>query len=129
MAIAIQIVSIIGLLLSIYAIYIEKQVAKQKGYKAVCDISDKMNCGKVLTSKYGTTAGVSNSVAGVIFYIIIFLLSFYNITYVLYLAILSIIGSVYLAYFQYFKLKTLCLVCSSIYVVNILLVIFSYLRL
>lgn len=126
MVLELQIFAVIGLLLSIYAYHVEKKSEKQANYHAVCDISDKFQCSKVVGSEYGKTAGVSNSIGGALFYILVFILTFFNISLIFYLAILSIFGSLYLAYIQYFIIKKLCLICSSIYVVNILLLIFSY---
>jgi len=126
MVLELQILAIVGLFLSIYAYHVEKKLEKQANYHAVCDISEKIQCSKTFGSEYGKTAGVSNSVGGALFYILVFILTFFNISFIFYLAILSILGSLYLAYIQYVKIKTFCLVCSSIYIVNILLLIFSY---
>jgi vitamin-K-epoxide reductase (warfarin-sensitive) len=137
MALAIQITSIIGLLLSIYAYYVEIKTKQNSKYKAVCDITEGASCGKVVTSEYGKIVdGISNSVGGIGFYILVLRLTFYNLPVLItslqaifYLSVLSVLGSIYLAYLQYFKIKSLCVVCTAIYIVNILLVVFSYLRL
>jgi len=126
MVLELQIFAVIGLLLSIYAYHVEKKSKKEANYRAICDINDRMNCAQVVGSEYGKTAGVSNSLGGALFYILAFILTFFNISFIFYLAILSILGSLYLAYIQYFVIKKLCLICSSIYVVNILLLIFTY---
>lgn len=124
--VAIQVIAVVGFLLSVYALYVEHKVKKDAGYKAVCDITDNMSCGKVLTSKYGSLTGISNAIGGLLFYPLVFVLALLDYgQIILYLAVLAIIGSAYLAYLQYFKLKNLCLVCSGIYVVNILLLVFS----
>ena len=126
MPIEITILAIIGLLLSIYALYVGKK-SSEKHYKAACDINDKISCTKAFSSSYGKILGISNSVFGIIFYIIILILNALdNIQVIFYLAVISVIGSIYLAYISYIKLKILCIVCSSIYLVNILLLIFSY---
>ena len=123
---AIQIIAIIGYLVSLYSFYVEKK-SKSKDYKALCDINDKMSCTKAFSSKYGKLFMVSNSTMGIVFYFIVFLLAYFNqINYVFYLSVLAIIGSICLAYLLYFKVKTICIVCTGIYLVNILLVIFSY---
>ena len=130
MVFGIYIFSIIGFLLSIYAFFVENKTKKSKSYKPLCDISKKVSCTKAFSSKYGSLAGVSNSFAGIFFYLIIFsLVIFGKLNYVFYLAILSIIGSLYLAYTQITKIKAFCLVCSCIYIVNLLILIFSYIQL
>lgn len=125
---AIFIISIIGLLLSIYALYVERKNKREKLYKPICDISDKISCTKAFSSPYGKFIGLPNSLMGIIFYLIVIALAFYNQTqHLLYLSIVAMLGSLYLAYTSYIKMKNFCLVCSAIYLVNLLLLIFSYL--
>lgn len=123
---AIQIVAVVGLLASIYAVYVDNKANKEKEYKAVCDINDHISCTKAFSSQYAKTFGISNSILGILFYAVILGLSFLQIpNIVLYLSIAAVLGSLYLGYISYFKLKNFCLVCGTIYVVNILLLIFS----
>ena len=130
MTFGIYIVSIFGLLLSVYAFSVEKKTEKSKSYKPLCDISKNISCTKAFDSKYGSLTGISNSFAGIFFYLIVFLLAFFGqLNYIFYLAIISIIGSFYLVYTQITKIKSFCLVCSGIYLVNLLLLVFSYLEL
>ena len=124
--ISIIILSLIGLVLSAYAYSIERKLKKQEDYKAICDIHEKMSCSKAFSSKYGSLLGISNSLKGIFFYTILIILSFVSPKAVFYLSILSVLGTVYLAYVLYFKLKNFCVVCTLIYLVNILLLIFSY---
>ena len=121
------ITSAIGFLLSLYAVHVEKK-SRKGNFKAVCDINDKFSCSKTFTSGYGKLFfGISNGTMGMFFYILVILLSFFNFqSYIFYLAVASVIGSVYLAYVLHFKVKTICVVCYSIYAVNLLLLLFSY---
>lgn len=48
--IVIVVSSVIGLLLSYYAFYVETSKEHDDSYKAMCDISDHMSCSKVFTS-------------------------------------------------------------------------------
>lgn len=128
MALALLIISAVGFLLSLYAFYVERKVSSQKNYKAVCDISDKLSCTKAFTTGYGKIFGISNGLAGMLFYALVFIAAFYgslNLTF--YLSVLSILASLYLAYVLQFKVRAICLICYSIYLVNILLLVFSYL--
>ncbi|HIH38588.1 vitamin K epoxide reductase family protein [Candidatus Woesearchaeota archaeon] len=123
----ILILGILGLLLSLYALYIEKRAEKQKGYKAACDFNNKMSCTKAFTSKYGKTFGLPNSVYGMAFYLLIIILSFFNqVRIIQVLAFLAVLGSCCLAYMLYVKLRDVCIVCTAIYIVNILLLILSF---
>lgn len=129
MVLVIQILAVIGLILSLYALVIEKRIKEDNKYKPACDISDKVSCTKAFSSKYGKTFGLSNSIYGIIFYIVILLLTLLGlINYVFYISVLSVLGSIYLVYILYFKVKSFCLVCNGIYLVNVLLLVFSYLE-
>lgn len=129
MTLPIIIVSSIGFLLSIYAYYTERKLHSIKNYHASCDINKRISCSKAFLSKYGKLFGIPNSLLGIFFYLLIIILYVINIKIIFYLAILAFLGSIPLAYFSYLKLKTFCLVCTSIYIINILLLIFSYLAL
>ena len=133
--------SITGLLLSIYALHVETQASKDPEYVALCDISSmSLSCSKVLSSSYGRGFGLisillgdthplnqPNSVYGIIFYSIMMLMALLNnkITSGIqfYLSISSVAMSLYLAYILYFKLEELCPLCVSTYAVNFLLFI------
>ena len=124
---AIQITAFIGLLLSAYALYVEKKTERSTSYKAACDISDKISCTKAFKSKYAKMMGLSNSLFGLFVYIFILALTLYGDERIIFfLSAFAVLGSIYLAYISYFKLKNLCVVCTSIYLVNFLLLVFSY---
>merc|ERR1712098_749326 len=86
------ILSITGLLLSIYALHVETQASKDPEYVALCDISSmSLSCSKVLSSSYGRGFGLigillgdthplnqPNSLYGIIFYSIMMLMAFLN---------------------------------------------------
>ncbi len=109
-----------GLLLSAYAYYVERN-AKNKQFKALCDINSTISCSKVFSSKYGRLLGVPNALLGIAFYSVVLLLSFLELDgFVRLLAIPAVAASAYLSLLQ-FKLRTFCLVCTAIYVVNIAL--------
>jgi vitamin-K-epoxide reductase (warfarin-sensitive) len=117
--------AVIGFILSVYAIHVEKTKERIKNYKAFCDISDSISCTKTFSSEYGRILGIRNSVVGMFFYLILIILSLLGFnTIILYLSTLAFLSSIGLAFFQ-LKLKTFCLVCTGIYLVNILLLIFS----
>lgn len=49
---AIIFASLVGILVSTYAMYVELVADLKPGYKALCDISEHASCSKVLTSKW-----------------------------------------------------------------------------
>jgi len=121
------ILAILGILISIYSIYIERKHTKQKDYKALCDIRDNVSCSKSFNSKYAKIFFIPNSVIGLIFYIMIIVLIYLNYPKIIfYLSIISVLTSLYLAYISYFKLKNYCIVCNLSYIINILILIFSF---
>lgn len=127
---ALMMLAAIGLLLSLYGFYVERKAKSKKKYTAICDINDQISCSKAFTSKYSSHFGISNTIFGSIFYGVVFVLALYNLTsWVFYLAVLAVLGTFYLAYLLYVKVKSFCLVCSSIYIINILLLIFSFIAL
>ncbi|NCN98661.1 hypothetical protein COU62_01685 [Candidatus Pacearchaeota archaeon CG10_big_fil_rev_8_21_14_0_10_35_219] len=125
--IGVIIVAVIGLLLSLYTLYVEGRLKKDKNYKAVCDIGN-ASCTRVFSSEFGKTLGISNGIWGILLYVMILALVWLNLTdYVFYISIIAFLGTLYLAYTSYFRLKDFCLVCSGIYIVNVLLLVFSWL--
>ncbi len=127
MEIAILILAVIGLLLSLYANNVGRKL-EVKNYRPLCDISGRVSCTRAFSSPYGKTFGVYNSVYGIIFYLIIVVLALLNEPqYIFILSLLAFIGTIYLVY-ALIKIRTFCVVCASIYVINILLLIVSYLR-
>ena len=125
----IQILAILGLILSAYSLYVEKKLAAQEDYSPVCDINKKISCSAAFESKYSRTLGINNSILGIGFYSTIFILylTFYA-PWILYLAAFGMLTTIYLAYISYFKLKNFCLVCTSIYLVNSLLLILAWIK-
>lgn len=119
----------IGLILCCYSLYIESRIAQDTSYKPACDLSNTISCSRPFLSPYSKLLGISNSYFGLIFYITIIILSIYNqIGLIFYLSISACIASAILAYILYFKIKSLCILCSSIYAINLILLIISYLQ-
>ncbi|XP_060067856.1 vitamin K epoxide reductase complex subunit 1-like protein 1 [Ylistrum balloti] len=127
--------SFVGIVLSLYAYYVETSAEKDKSFKAMCDFSESVSCSKVFTSRYGRGFGLlqyivghesplnqPNSVFGVMFYLIQIVCAssvlplLTNIQVVT--GVMANFGSVYLAYILYFILDDFCVVCVSTYIVN-----------
>jgi vitamin-K-epoxide reductase (warfarin-sensitive) len=99
-------------------------VKREANYKAICDLSDRMSCMKSIRSDEGKIFGIPNGVYGIGFYAAIYFATFPQFqSYLFPLAVLGVLFSLYFAYQLYFKVKTFCVVCTSIYLVNILLLI------
>jgi len=121
-----RIISLIGLVLSIYALYVEFRASNDPNYVAACDISSYISCSKVFTSKFAHLFYLPNAVFGCGFYILIIILDYmkqYKLITVL--GIISCVASAYLAYVLINILHEICVVCFSTYVVNICIVLIS----
>uniref|UniRef100_U5EPS2 vitamin-K-epoxide reductase (warfarin-sensitive) n=1 Tax=Corethrella appendiculata TaxID=1370023 RepID=U5EPS2_9DIPT len=135
----------IGILLSVYALYVEMKAEEDNNYEALCDISEHISCTKVFLSGYGRGFGIigqifgensplnlPNGFYGIGFYLIMSLLNqSRSLSISRLLVILNIISnllSLYLAYLLYFVLEDFCVVCVSIYGVSFVNLILSLKR-
>lgn len=99
--------------------------------KSLCNISAYLNCDLVLTSAYASLGTLPLAGLGLVFYV-------YALGALLYarlapdslaevlalpalLALFSVLLSLFLAYVSFFQLRSMCIFCTSLYVVNILL--------
>jgi uncharacterized membrane protein len=126
MTLSIKILVAIGFVLSAYAYQVAERHKKHKNYKPLCDISKDISCTKAFTSSSAALLGHANSLFGMLFYAAIYLLVVYSQpTYIFYASIGAVIGCVYLGYLQY-QMKNFCVVCAVVYLINILLLWFSW---
>ena len=118
----------LGLLLSLYAYTVEKKLEREKKYVPMCDIKDHISCSKAFTSEYGHMAGFSNSLGGMFAYATLMFMSYLNLTQVVWIMVIGAsLTSLYLAYISYKVLHNYCVVCTSIYAVNLALLVSAYL--
>lgn len=118
----------LGFLISAYGYYVEQKLKKDTQYKPTCDLSDTISCSKPLLSSYGKLLGIQNALVGIIYYPTIIIFVFLYIPIVLF-ALTAIAGivSLYLAWILFFKIRTLCMLCLAIYLINLVLFILSLL--
>lgn len=117
-------VAALGLVVTGYGLYVEKQLKDNVQYKPMCDISDMISCSKPINSAYGKHFGIPNIILGMIFYASMIVLSMLGFTTLVQLgAAVGLIATFYFAYILYFKVQSLCLICTTTYVINILLFI------
>lgn len=117
----------IGIAVSLYAYYLTYKIQNQVDYKAACDINDQMSCTKATRSPYSKTFGIPNSVLGLAYYLAIIGFVVTNQPqYLAYLVVGGLLATGYYAYLLFFKVRTICLVCVSTYIVNVLLFLFVF---
>jgi vitamin-K-epoxide reductase (warfarin-sensitive) len=122
MNLLIVLISFIGFCISLYAYSVEATLKKDPTYKPFCNISDRISCTKPIESPYGKLMGFSNSVLGMVYYPIMALLGIIGNTISLFvLATGSLLFTLYLAFILLVKIRSLCLICLSIYAVNTLM--------
>lgn len=123
--------AILGLAITAYAIYVEKNA--KKGRKFMCDVNDSMSCSVILTSKYARMTkllfslkedhplNLPNTYYGMLFYFAVLCYSYVPIPYKEYMLLVasffSLLACVVLATKMY-ELNDICLVCLCTYVVN-----------
>ena len=123
------ILTVIGFFISLYAYIVERKIKTEPQYKPFCDFSDIVSCSKPLASKYAQLFYISNSIAGMIFYLLIALLAVIQAPKLLLVATSGgMIMTLILAYILYVNIKSFCLICTSIYLVNSLLFISALLK-
>lgn len=122
----IVILAVIGFCISLYAYFVESKMKADASYKPACDINDRISCSKAMQSEYSNLFFVSNSMLGMVFYAGVSVLALMGFHTLLMIATtLGVLASIGLAYLLYFKIKSICLVCTSLYVINALLFVMS----
>lgn len=134
------IVIVLGLLVSIYGLYVEVKHDRDQSYKPMCDISEKISCSAAFFTVYGRGLGLlpemisyRNPVYAIIFYPIALLIlgigqSVLNGTLFLVLTFVPVVVAVYLAYILFIVLKVVCVVCISMYALSALLFFYALKR-
>jgi vitamin-K-epoxide reductase (warfarin-sensitive) len=133
------ILSVFGLFLSLYALYVEFNAHEDENFIATCDISSHVSCSKVFLSKYGkifshvglvhynSLLDQPNAFYGVIFYVIFGVLSLFTKIWpklksiLMLLSVISMLLSSYLSIILTFILNDVCIVCYGTYLCNIMI--------
>ncbi len=125
--------SVAGFLISCALTYLHLgAVADPQGYKSFCNISPGVNCDAVALSKYAVVLGVPNSVYGALFYVLVGVLSVVGLPapresgvrmagHLFVFVSGALLYSFYLGGISYLRLKTVCILCSALYGVNLAL--------
>jgi vitamin-K-epoxide reductase (warfarin-sensitive) len=112
----------LGFLFSLYLYLVEKKLQTNPLYKPACDINDRLSCSAVAQSGYGDMFFVPFSLLGIFFYPLFALIVWLGFDWLFLIATgISVLLSFYLGYLQLFKIKAICVVCCTIYLINIAL--------
>lgn len=122
--ISIEVLAGIGFFISLYAYLVERQIGKEPAYKPFCDLNDTLSCTRPMKSPYANFFFFSNALIGMFFYGVVMLLSLLGAKMLLlYTAMLSLIATCFMAYILYYKVRTICLLCTAVYCINIFIFI------
>jgi uncharacterized membrane protein len=127
----------IGLGASVAALYVHYQMLADPAYTSFCDVNETVSCEAVLTSQYGSVAGVPVAAGGAVWSALILLLAVLGMQparsekaeavagYIFILSTIGLAGALYLAYASFFILRQMCPLCMTMYVAVIGLFVVS----
>ena len=127
----------LGLGASLAALYVHYQMLADPTYTSFCDVNETVSCEAVLTSQYGSVAGVPVAAGGAIWSALILLLAIFGMTpprsekaeavagYIFVLSTIGLAGALYLGYASFFILRQMCPLCMTMYVAVIGLFVVS----
>ena len=116
----------LGLGASSVSSYVHYRLLTDPSYSSFCDVNPTVSCTQAYLSQYGTLWGVPVALAGVLFFVLVLLLSGMGARaasavresapgYVFALSIIGLAVVLYLAWASYFQLHTFCLLCATTY--------------
>ena len=137
--------SILGLILSIYALYIENKALNaldnHEKYQASCDINEVISCSKVFLTEQGhifsyfgiipkdSFLDLPNALYGSLYYTLVLIISIfihekkiYLMDVLLFISSFAMLLSAYLSYVLA-TISTVCVICYSTYICNIVIFI------
>lgn len=122
MVIVIFLIAIVGFIISLYSYLLQRKVEVDPNYHATCDINDRISCTKPMRSEYTNIFYISNSIVGMAYYGIVAILALGSYhTVLLITSVGGVAVSTYFAYLLYFKIKAICIICTVLYLINIVL--------
>ena len=118
--------ALVGLVSSSVSTYMHNRAIDEPTYLSFCDISAKISCTEVYLSQYGTVRGIPVALGGVIWFMAVLLLATVRSrrspqfqqslpTYLVMVSIPALAAVIYFVYVSFFVLKTLCMLCATVY--------------
>lgn len=124
--ISILILAGIGFAISMYTYLLEQKIKEKPNYKPACDLSDRISCTKPMKSEYSSLFYFSNAIVGAAFYVMIAVLALMNMhSLLLFATVAGCIVSAFMAYLLYFRVQSVCLLCTALYIINVLLLLLA----
>jgi uncharacterized membrane protein len=125
---ALIVLSALGLVASVAALYVHYRLLTVPNYSSFCDISETVSCQQVFQSEYGSVAGIPVAAGGAIWSALVLMLSFWGMRvprsdeasraagYVFLLSTVGLAAVFYFAYASFFVLRQACPLCLTMYV-------------
>lgn len=131
------IICLIGFILSFLLAQVGINTLTNPDYHSFCNINEGFNCETVALSSYANHFGIPNFIYGLFYYAVLLLAGCFCLVdkknrlpnyfvYVFWLSTFSILVSIYLFSISIFIIKSKCILCIMVYVVNILLLVVSF---
>jgi uncharacterized membrane protein len=119
--------ALLGLGVSVAALYVHYKLMTDPSYSSFCDISATVSCQQVLESSYATVKGIPIASGGAIWSAAVLLLAFWGMRqtsselagrvagYIFVLATVGLAVVFYYGYASFFKLGAACPICMTMY--------------
>lgn len=135
--IAILILALIGFILSAILGDVGVNAISDLSHKSICNFNEAFNCDLVARSNYSSHFGIPNFLIGLVYYFILVGLTSYKlankekflpnlVVYIFWVSLFSVLGSIYLYYVSSAVIKSFCIFCMGIYLVNILIFLVAF---
>lgn len=122
----ILVLAMVGFSICVYTYLLEQKIKSKPNYKPACDLSDRVSCTKPMKSDYAALFYFSNSIIGAAYYLMIITVALLQMhSLLLFASVAGCIVSAFMAFLLYFKIKSLCLLCTTLYIINILLLLLA----
>ena len=130
-------ISLVGIILSFLLAEVGINVLINPGYHSFCNFNQEFNCETVALSSYASHFGIPNFLYGIGYYTLLLAVGGYCLTakenklpnyfvYVFWFSFIAILVSIYLFYVSEFIIKSKCVLCMMVYVVNIILFMVAF---
>ncbi len=134
--IVLVVLALAGLGVSLYLTNFHFKILSDANYESFCSINATFDCDKVNSSPWAKLWGIPLGLYGAGFYSVILALSAFTFSrkdkhagapqLIFGLSFLAVVLSLGLAYISAVEIGAWCILCVSLYIINILLLVFSY---
>ncbi|MCX7943085.1 MAG: thioredoxin domain-containing protein [Deltaproteobacteria bacterium] len=128
-------IAFLGIIISIWLTHLHLKIVSEPEYESFCNISERINCDKVNSSPYSEILSIPIAHLGSLTYLLVIILALFSLkghplsnllsTFNLIIFIFSNLYSFFLLYVSISIIKSLCILCCGLYIVNLALLIIA----